>query len=176
MRHISPYDLDHLTSEIELIELFRKRFPDLPQVACLTRHFTVTCRGLSRHCRSLATSKRRGSGATVFMACPICVDGSARPHRGREGGPGSRDLGPPRRWCESGGGAWREEYQYGRGIYSSFGYAGEHPFGGSGPGLVRYLAKTERIAAKVFNEMVKLKSGLLGISEIRSGMQELLRQ
>ena len=42
------------------------------------------------------------------------------------------------------------------------------------PGLVWYLARTEKITAKKFNEMVNFQSGLLGISETSSDMHDLL--
>ena len=43
------------------------------------------------------------------------------------------------------------------------------------PGLVGYLARTENMSAKQFNEMVHFKSGLLGISETSSDMHDLLK-
>jgi acetate kinase len=42
------------------------------------------------------------------------------------------------------------------------------------PGLVWYLAHTEQMSAKQFNEMVNFQSGLLGISETSSDMRNLL--
>jgi acetate kinase len=42
------------------------------------------------------------------------------------------------------------------------------------PGLVWYLARTEKMSAKQFNEMVNAQSGLLGISETSSDMRDLL--
>ena len=42
------------------------------------------------------------------------------------------------------------------------------------PGLFGYLARTENMSAKQFNKMVNFKSGLLGISETSSDMQDLL--
>jgi acetate kinase len=42
------------------------------------------------------------------------------------------------------------------------------------PGLVWYLASTEGLDAKGFNEMVNFKSGLLGVSETSSDMRDLL--
>ena len=42
------------------------------------------------------------------------------------------------------------------------------------PGLVWYLARTEKMSAKQFNEMVNLQSGLLGVSETSSDMRDLL--
>jgi acetate kinase len=42
------------------------------------------------------------------------------------------------------------------------------------PGLVWYLARTEKMSAKQFNEMVNFQSGLLGVSETSSDMRDLL--
>jgi len=42
------------------------------------------------------------------------------------------------------------------------------------PGLVWYLARTERMSAKQFHEMVHHQSGLLGVSEISPDMRDLL--
>jgi acetate kinase len=42
------------------------------------------------------------------------------------------------------------------------------------PGLVWYLAQTEKMSAEQFNKMVNLQSGLLGISETSSDMRDLL--
>jgi acetate kinase len=42
------------------------------------------------------------------------------------------------------------------------------------PGLVWYLARSEKMSAKHFNEMVNFQSGLLGISETRTDMRDLL--
>jgi acetate kinase len=42
------------------------------------------------------------------------------------------------------------------------------------PGLVWYLARTEKMSAKQFNEMVNFQSGLLGVSETSSDMHDLL--
>jgi acetate kinase len=39
LHRISPYDPDHLPREIELIEAFRQRHPQLPQLACFDTAF-----------------------------------------------------------------------------------------------------------------------------------------
>jgi acetate kinase len=44
------------------------------------------------------------------------------------------------------------------------------------PGLVWYLARTERMSAKQFNEMVNFQSGLLGVSETSCDMHDLLER
>jgi acetate kinase len=43
------------------------------------------------------------------------------------------------------------------------------------PGLVWYLARTEKMSAKQFNQMVNFQSGLLGVSETSSDMRDLLQ-
>jgi acetate kinase len=42
------------------------------------------------------------------------------------------------------------------------------------PGLIWYLARTEKMSAKEFNKMVNFESGLLGMSETSSDMHDLL--
>ncbi len=39
LHRLSPFDPDHLPREIELIEAFRQRHPNLPQVACFDTTF-----------------------------------------------------------------------------------------------------------------------------------------
>jgi acetate kinase len=43
------------------------------------------------------------------------------------------------------------------------------------PGLAWYLARTENMSVKQFNEMVNFHSGLLGVSETSSDMRDLLK-
>ena len=44
------------------------------------------------------------------------------------------------------------------------------------PGLVWYLARTEKLDARAFNRLVNAESGLLGISETSSDMRDLLQR
>jgi acetate kinase len=39
LKHLSPFDPDHMPEEILLTEAFHRRFPDLPQVACFDTAF-----------------------------------------------------------------------------------------------------------------------------------------
>ncbi len=39
LRQLKPFDPEHLPEEIQLIEAFRRRFPDVPQVACFDTAF-----------------------------------------------------------------------------------------------------------------------------------------
>jgi acetate kinase len=55
LHRISPYDPDHLPREIELIETFRLRHPQLPQLACFDTAFHQT---MPRVARMLAIPRR----------------------------------------------------------------------------------------------------------------------
>jgi acetate kinase len=44
------------------------------------------------------------------------------------------------------------------------------------PGLLWYLARTENMTAKQFNELVNFQSGLLGVSETSSDIRDLLER
>jgi acetate kinase len=55
LRGISAYDPEHLPGEIELIEAFRQRYPQLPQVACFDTAFHQT---LPRTARLLPVPRR----------------------------------------------------------------------------------------------------------------------
>ena len=63
-------------------------------------------------------------------------------------------------------------HQYG--FYANVGIGDEQSLGGSGSGLVSYLARTEQMSAAQFQEMVNHASGLLGVSEISSDLRDLL--
>ena len=43
LKKISAYDPEHLPEEIKLIEVFRKRYPELPQIACFDTSFHTRC-------------------------------------------------------------------------------------------------------------------------------------
>lgn len=48
LHRIIPYDPDHLPREIQLIEAFRQRHPELPQVACFDTAFHSTMPRVAR--------------------------------------------------------------------------------------------------------------------------------
>jgi len=69
LHRISPYDPDHLPSEIELIETFRQRHPKLPQLACFDTAFHQT---MPRVAKLLPIPRRydaKGFNATDSTAC-----------------------------------------------------------------------------------------------------------
>jgi len=175
LRRLSPLDPDHLPEEILLAETFRRRFPKLPQVACFDTAFH---HDLPRVARLLPIPRRyEGQGVRRYgfhgLSYAFLIGELAR-------------LGDPAATkgrvilCHLGNGASLAAVRDGKSVDTSMSFttaAGVPMSTRSGdldPGLAWYLARTEKMSAKRFNEMVNFQSGLLGISETRSDMRDLL--
>ena len=175
LRQLSPFDPEHLPEEIRLTEACHRRFPDLPQVACFDTAFH---RDLPRVAQLLPIPRRyeaqgvrrygfHGLSYAFLMEELARVAGSAKA-RGRV------------ILAHLGNGASLAAVHDGKPVDTSMGFtptAGVPMSTRSGdldPGLVWYLARTESIDAKRFNEMVNSESGLLGVSETSSDMRDLL--
>jgi acetate kinase len=177
LHRISPYDPDHLPSEIELIETLRQRHPKLPQVACFDTAFHRTMPRVAK-----------------LLPIPRCYDAKGVQRYGFHGLSYAYLMEELARLGDStattgrvilahlGNGASMAAVRDGKSIDTSMGFT---PTGGlvmstrSGdldPGLAPYLARTEQMTTRQFYEMVNHKSGLLGVSEISSDMRDLLAQ
>ncbi len=177
LHRISPYDPDHLPSEIELIEVFRQRHPKLPQVACFDTAF---------HCTMPRVAK--------LLPIPRCYDAKGLQRYGFHGLSYAylmeelARLGDPAATAgrvilaHLGNGASLAAVRDGKSIDTSMGFtptAGLVMSTRSGdldPGLAPYLARTEHMTIEQFYEMVNHKSGLVGVSETSSDMRDLLAQ
>lgn len=177
LRQLSPFDPEHLPEEILLTEAFQRRFPELPQVACFD---TVFHRDMPRVARLLPLPRRfeaQGMRRYGFhgLSYAFLVEKLARLEQ-RHVAQGRIVL------AHLGNGASLAAVRDGRSIDTSMGFtpAAGVPMGcRSGdidPGLVWYLAQTEGLDAKGFNEMVNSRSGLLGVSETSSDMRDLLER
>ncbi len=175
LRQLSPFDPEHMPDEILLIEMFHRRFPDVPQVACFDTAFH---HDLPRVARTLAIPRRyekQGLRRYGFhgLSYEYLMEELAR--RGGAPAVGGRVI-----LAHLGNGASLAALHQGKPVDTSMGFtpAAGVPMGArSGdldPGLVWYLARTEKMDAKQFNEMINFRSGLLGISETSSDMRDLL--
>jgi acetate kinase len=175
LRDISAYAPEHLPSEIDLIDLIRERVPGLPQVACFDTAFH---RNMPRVAKILAIPRRftaKGVERYGFhgLSYAFLLEELARV-AGSQAAQGRVIL------CHLGNGASLAAVRGGKSIDTSMGFtptAGVPMSTRSGdldPGLVRYLAQTERMTAQQFHEMVNHESGLLGVSESSSDMRDLL--
>jgi len=175
LHRLSPFDPEHMPEEILLTEAFHRRFPDLAQVACFDTAFH---HDLPRVAQLLAIPRRyEAQGIRRYgfhgLSYEFLMGELAR-------------LGDPAATkgrvilAHLGNGASLAAVRDGKSIDTSMGFtptAGVPMSTRSGdldPGLVWYLARSEKMSAKQFNEMVNFQSGLLGISETSSDMRDLL--
>ena len=175
LRHLTPFDPEHLPEEILLTEAFHRRFSDLPQVACFDTAFH---HGLPRVARLLPIPRRyQAQGVRRYgfhgLSYAFLMEEVGR-LAGAAAAQGRVIL------AHLGNGASLAAVRDGKPVDTSMGFtptAGVPMGTRSGdldPGLVWYLASTEKMSAKQFNEMVNFQSGLLGISETSSDMHALL--
>ena len=175
LRHMSPFDPEHLPEEILLAEGFHAKFPDLPQVACFDTAFHHE---MPRVARQLPIPRRyEAAGVRRYGFHGLSYE-SILDQLAGEGEPiatkGRAIL------AHLGSGASLAAVRDGRSVDTSMGFtpAGGVPMGTrSGdldPGLLWYLNRTEGLDSKGWNEMVNFRSGLLGISETSSDMRDLL--
>jgi acetate kinase len=177
LRQLTPFDPEHLPEEIQLTEAFHRRFPDLPQVACFDTAFH---HDLPRVARLLSIPRRyEAQGVRRYgfhgLSYSFLMGELAR-LAGAEAAQGRVIL------AHLGNGASLAAVRDGKPVDTSMGFtptAGVPMSTRSGdldPGLVWYLARTEKMSAKQFNELVNFQSGLLGISETSSDMRDLLER
>jgi acetate kinase len=175
LRQLSPFDPEHLPEEILLTEAFHRRFPDLPQVACFDTAFH---HDLPRVARLLPIPRRyeaQGVRRYGFHGLSYAfLMGELARLAGSDAAQGRVIL------AHLGNGASLAAVRDGKPVDTSMSFtptAGLPMSTRSGdldPGLVWYLARTENMSAKQFNEMVNFQSGLLGVSETSSDMRDLL--
>ncbi len=175
LRKISPYDPDHLPGEIELIEAFRNRDPDLPQVACFDTAFhhdmprVAQIVPIPRRFEAAGVRRYGFHGLSYAYLMEELARSPAR--RKREAVSSWRTSAPGR--------AWRRSRVANP---STRPWASRRPPGWSwatrtgdlDPGLVRFLSRTEGMTADQFDNLVNHESGLLGVSETSSDVRDLL--
>jgi acetate kinase len=175
LHRISPYDPDHLPGEIELIEVFGKRHPKTPQVACFDTAFHRT---MPRVATLLPIPRRfdaKGIQRYGFhgLSYAYLMEELAR-LKDRAATTGRVIL------AHLGNGASLAAVRDGKSIDTSMGFTPAAGLvmstrtGDLDPGVAPYLARTEKMTAKEFYEMASHKSGLLGVSETSSDMRDLL--
>jgi acetate kinase len=175
LRRLTPYDPEHLPREIALIEAVRARHPRLPQVACFDTAFHRTMPAVAR----LLPIPRRYAARGVqrygfhglsysYLLAELARLGDAAAVRGRV------------ILAHLGSGASLAAVRDGRSIDTSMGFtpaAGLVMSTRSGdldPGLMAFLARTERMTPAQFDRMVNHESGLLGVSGTSSDVRDLL--
>ena len=177
LRRIRSFDPDHLPTELALVDFFRKRHPRTPQVACFDTAFHSQ---MPRVAKLLPIPRRyEAKGVRRYGFHGLSYSYLMRELErvaGAEVAKGRVIL------AHLGNGASMAAVRSGQPIDTTMGFtpaAGLVMSTRSGdldPGLVEYFARTERMSASKFNEMVNKKSGLLGISETSSDVRDLLKR
>ncbi|MEP6754104.1 MAG: acetate/propionate family kinase [Chthonomonadales bacterium] len=175
LRRISPCDLDHLPGEIELIELIRHRYHNLPQVACFDTAFhqsmprVASLLPIPRRYFAMGVRRYGFHGLSyAYLMEEIARLGDPAATRGRV------------ILAHLGNGASMAAVRDGKCIDTSMSFTPASGLmmgsrsGDLDPGLSAYLARSENMTSEQFDTMVNKESGMLGISEVSSDMQDLI--
>ncbi len=174
LHRLSPYAPDHLPREIGLIEVLRERYPKLPQVACFDTAFH---RSMPRVAKLLPIPRRYADKGVERYGFHGLSYAYLMEKLGR--------LDPVARkgrviLAHLGNGASLAAVRRSRSIDTSMGFTPAAGLvmrtrsGDLDPGLSYYLARTERMTAARFQQLVNLESGLLGVSTISGDLRDLL--
>jgi acetate kinase len=174
LHRLTPYDPDHLPREIGLIEALQRRHPELPQVACFDTAFHRT---MPRVARLLPIPRRYAAKGVERYGFHGLSYSYLMEELGR--------LDPAAVkgrviLAHLGNGASLAAVRNGKSIDTSMGFTPTAGLvmstrtGDLDPGLVYFLARTERMTAAQFQRMVNHQSGLLGVSGTSSDLRDLL--
>jgi acetate kinase len=175
LNRLSPYDPEHLPSSLELMGLFHKHHPNVPQITCFDTAFHSQ---MPRVAKILPIPRRfdkkgvqrfgfHGLSYSYLMEELQRISGS-KVAKGRI------------ILAHLGNGASMAAVRNGKSIDTTMGFtpAAGLPMstrsGDLDPGLVWYLARTENITGQKFHDMIHHQSGLLGVSETSPDMRDLL--
>jgi acetate kinase len=175
LRRSTPFAPEHLPIEIALIEALRKRYPDMPQVACFDTAFH---RDLPRVAKVLPIPRRyQAKGVERYgfhgLSYAYLMETLAR-EAGKHAARGRVIL------AHLGNGASLAAVRGGVCVDTSMSFTPAAGLvmstrtGDLDPGLLAFLAQTEGMTADQFHTMVNHESGLLGVSEISGDMRDLL--
>lgn len=177
LHRISAYDPDHLPRELELIEVFRQRYPKLPQVACFDTAFHRTMPRVARLLPIPRRFDRMGIQRYGFhsLSYAYLMEELTR-LAGPDAARGRLIL------AHLGNGASVAAVHDGQSVDTSMGFTpaaglpmGTRP-GDLDPGVAWYLMRTENMTAKQFNYLINHECGLLGVSETSSDMRDLIER
>ena len=177
LNKITEYDPNHLPAEIAIIELFKKRFPALLQVACFDTSFHTTMPRVAKILPIPRRFDKAGIRRYGFhgLSCTYLME-ALRNIEGVEKSVGRIIL------AHLGSGASLTAVKEGKSMDTTMGFT---PAGGLvmstrpgdlDPGVAWYIMQSKGMTADQFNHLINHEAGLLGVSEISSDMQDLLKK
>jgi acetate kinase len=165
-------DPDHLPGEMILIRAFKEKYPQIPQVACFDTAFHTA---MPQRAVLLALPRRFFKfGLRRYGFHGISYSYLMQKLGEDESASGKIIL------AHLGNGASLVAVKDNQSIDTSMGFspAGGFPMstrsGDLDPGVISFLLKNESLTSDQFSDLVNQQSGLLGISETSSDMQDLL--
>jgi acetate kinase len=175
LRKIVPYDPEHLPREIEFIRAMQRRFKKTPQVACFDTAFhrsmprVATLLPIPRRYAALGVQRYGFHGLSfTFLLQELRRLGDDAASAGRV------------ILAHLGSGASLAAVRNGRCVDTSMGFTPTAGLvmgtrsGDLDPGVMSYLALSQRMNAKAFQTMVNHESGMLGLSETSADVRDLL--
>lgn len=176
LRKLSPIDSEHMPQEILIIESIQRRFSDLPQLVCFDTAFhhnlprIVQLLPIPRKYEAVGVRKFGFHGLSYeYLLAELA-------HLNGEVAANARII-----FAHLGSGASLAAVHEKKPMDTSMSFTPTSGVlmgtrsGDLDPGISSYLARTQNLDAKAFNEMVNFHSGLMGISETSSDMQDLLK-
>lgn len=175
LKKISDFDPEHLPEEIKLIEVFKKRYPEIKQIACFDTSFhnsmPVVAKLLSIPRRYYEMGIRRYGFHGLSYA--YLIEELKR----------TEEIDVTKNkiiLAHLGNGASLAAVKEGKSIDTSMGFTPTSGLpmgtrtGDLDPGVAWYLMQHKKFTPKKFRDLINHESGLLGISETSSDMRELL--
>ena len=173
---ITPYDPDHLPTEIELIKAFRKRNPKLLQIACFDTAFHQSMPRVAKLLSIPRKFDEKGIRKYGFHGLSYSYLMEELTRVADTNAANSRVI-----LAHLGSGASMTAVKNGKSIDTSMGFTpasgimmGTRP-GDLDPGVAWYILKSENLTPEQFNHLINYESGLLGVSETSSDMRDLLK-
>src|SRR5205807_3064658 len=175
LRRISSFAPNHLPSTIALMEVLAAKFPQVPQIACFDTAFHSA---LPRVAKLLPIPRRyEAKGVQRYGFHGLSYSFLMQE---LEAVAGAKAAGGRVILAHLGNGASLAAVRDGKCVDTSMGFTPAAGLvmgrrsGDLDPGLVAYLARSERMTPEQFDELINHSSGLLGVSETSSDMRELL--
>lgn len=174
---IREYDPDHLPAEIGIITLFKKQFPTLLQIACFDTSFHTTMPRVAKILPIPRRFDKAGIRRYGFHGLSYAYLMEVLKNiKGEDESKGRIIL------AHLGSGSSLAAVKEGKSLDTTMGFTpagglvmGTRP-GDVDPGVAWYMMHSEQLKAKQFNNLINHESGLLGVSEISSDMQDLLNK
>lgn len=176
LKNISPYDPEHLPEEIKLIELFSKKHPDLKQIVCFDTSFHNGMPAVAKRLPIPPRFTKKNIHRYGFHGLSY-----AYLMQELENQAGKKSTNGKVILAHLGNGASLTAVKQGKSIDTTMGFTPASGVmmgtrsGDLDPGVAWYLMQFEKLSPKEFNQLVNHESGLLGISETSSDMQELIK-